>query len=908
MPANVCASSALISDVVTEHALHRWHLRFGHLGVSQIVRLSTSGSVKGIKLPSKPLVNLPMCDSCAMGKMHRLNIPTVSTRPDPTSLLAIISADIAVVNYIGIGKVRYFAVFVCVASRRNWVYLLRHRSDILNCFKTLHKFCLVQYNLSIKCLRADGEFPTSGFREFADSVGCRFEFTCADSSFQNGHAERMIRTISEMALSQLYYSGLPLVWWGEFVLTSSYILNRSPASALGDITPFEVWKNYAPDVSHFRTIGCLAWVRVPSVLRDKVQPKAKPLVFIGYSEERKGWKFANPVTRRVTFSRDAIFDETRTFKPIMSKCPTKSLVDGLIDKPLASDPSGRPNSLSSLALARNDCNYAATYVSELLVDDSAFAVTSAFDDGVRLLEPKTFKAAMISAQRDDWTAAMQSELKSLVENNTWTLQPLPAGKKTIRTKWVYKIKQFADGSIDRYKARLVALGFTQRKNIDYFETFAPVARYETLRLLFAYAAHFNSPVFGLDVSTAFLNGKVDAEIFITMPAGFIYPEGKAGFVGKLHKSLYGLKQSPRAWHKVLLELLFSLGFTQSNGDPCLLFRRVKGALVLFLIYVDDLNFVCPDPAFTTKLKKSIMTRFKCRDLGRIDWLLGMCIEYPAAGGIFIHQQKYVLDLLERFSMTYCNPVSTPADSNVNFSPEMCSTDESFHRSIPYRAAVGGLLHLARCTRPDIAYIVNALSRYLTKYGPAHWTAVKRVLAYLKGTSGYGIFYERGSPNSDFSITAWCDAAFADDLESRRSTCGYFTFLAGGPLTWKSGLQPDFRPSLSTTEAEYVAAFLATKEIVWLRQLFHSIGCVLSSPTPLHEDNTSTISMSQDAGVFHSRTKHIDIKYHYVRSCMGVDITMIPTPTEDQLADILTKALSKTLFIPFRDIILRRMTS
>lgn len=903
--------SALVTDVVTQHALHRWHLRFGHLGISQILRLPSTGAVTGISLPPNAQLDLPMCDSCVMGKFHRLNIPKTATRASPTDLLSIVAADIAIVNHPAIGNYRHYIVFFCLASHRNWVYLLRNRSDILACFKDLYKLCLVQYGIRIRCLRADGEFPTTGFREFGAANGITFEFTCADSSFQNGHAERFIRTIREMSLTMLLHSGLPLRWWGEFVLTASYILNRSPVSALGGRTPYEIWKKSPPNVTHFRVVGCLAWVRIPQIHRDKLQPKAKPLVFIGYSEERKGWKFGNPVTDRITYSRDAVFDETRTYKPLLTRPPSIDQVDQLIPASMieADHLISRSTSLSELASRRNDSHFASVYyTSEVDVDSSAYSVTTAFVDGVRVLEPKSYTAALKSLQREHWIAAMDSEMESLSANKTWELQPLPPGRKAIRTKWVFKVKQNSDGSIERYKARLVALGFSQRENVDYFETFAPVARYETLRFLFAYAAHFRYFVEGLDVSTAFLNGDVEEEIFVHMPQGFTYPDGKDGFVGRLRKALYGLKQSPRAWHQVLLTHLFSLGFKQSNGDPCLLYLNVNNNLVLFLIYVDDLNYVCPDSQFSATLKASIMQRFKCRDLGRVDWLLGMSISYPESGGIFINQEKYILDLLERFRMTDCYPVHTPADCNVKFTQELCSTDEksvSKVRSLPYRAAVGALLHLSRCTRPDIAYIVHNLSRFLSNFGPAHWTAVLRVFAYLKATSSYGLFYQPGT-STDFTLSAWCDAAFADDLVSRRSTCGFVTFLAGAPLTWKSGLQPDFRPSLSTTESEYVALFLVTKEVVWLRTLMKSVGCSLSAPTPVHEDNTSTVALARDAGVFHARTKHIDIKYHYVRSCLGDAIDLISIRTTDQFADILTKALPKALFTPFRDQLLKTL--
>ena len=455
-------------------------------------------------------------------------------------------------------------------------------------------------------------------------------------------------------------------------------------------------------------------------------------------------------------------------------------------------------------------------------------------------------------------------MTSLQENEVWDLVKLPAGRKTVGSKWVYKIKTGADGSVQRYKARLVAQGFTQKYGTDFDETFCPVVRQGSLRLLIALSVQNGLTLHQVDVTTAFLNGTLEEEVYMHQPEGFVY-QRKEELVCKLKKSIYGLKQSPRCWNTTLDTYLKELGFTQTASDPCIYYRKTGGDMLYIGVYVDDIILGAKTEKQLQEIKDELSKEFEIKDLGKLKYFLGMkVVQDEASKSIWIGQPAYTEDVLKRFGMENCKPTSTPVNASSKLQPAT-DQDEPVNQT-EFQSAIGSLMYLAVSTRPDIAYAVNNLAKFISKPQKEHWTALKRVLRYLKDTVNYGILYRQEGSNE---CIGYSDADWAGDVSDRRSTSGYIFMLGGGAISWSSRKQKCV--ALSTAEAEYVALAGAAQECIWLRQLIAELEGSSQSPMLLYEDNQAAIAMTKNPQ-FHGRAKHIDIRHHFVREQVACERT------------------------------------
>jgi hypothetical protein len=391
----------------------------------------------------------------------------------------------------------------------------------------------------------------------------------------------------------------------------------------------------------------------------------------------------------------------------------------------------------------------------------------------------------------------------------------------------------------------------------------------------------------MDVVTAFLNGELEEEIFMKQPPGFEV-KGDENLVCRLKKSLYGLKQSPRQWNKMLDGFLKKKGFTKSEVDPCIYLKGDK-KVIMIALYVDDLIIASDSGALMEETKQDLNGRFKMKDLGRLHFCLGIEIVWKDDGTCVFNQSKYIRNVLERFGMKDCKPVSTPTNLGQKLTKAMSPSTEKAKlemAEVPYRSAVGSLIYLVTGTRPDIAVAVGEVSKFLDNPGREHWMAVKRILRYLKQTEKIGIWC---NPKST-ELEGYSDADWAGDLDNRRSTTGYLFKIGGVPICWKSKRQPTV--ALSTAEAEYMALSLAVQTVIWIRKLLKNFGVSIEKPTTLYEDNQGCIAMAKNP-VNHERTKHIDIRYHFVREKVEEGIVQVEyLETEEMLADILTKGLAR----------------
>ena len=499
-------------------------------------------------------------------------------------------------------------------------------------------------------------------------------------------------------------------------------------------------------------------------------------------------------------------------------------------------------------------------------------ITSNFEEAVNSV-PSNFEEAINSVDREKWISAMKNEMNSLKENETWKLVE-KSNQKVINCRWVFTKKEN-----DVFKARLVIKGYAQTEGIDYKETFSPVVRFDTVRFLMSIAARQGLKLGKFDIKTAFLYGTLIEEIFMKQPEGF--SDGTSR-VCKLLKSLYGLKQAPRCWSEEFTKFLESLGFCRSKADPCLFIYEKDGTIILIAVFVDDGFVVASSIRLIEGLFNNLKKKFQITCTLNVENFLGVEIHRSADGSILLHQESYAKKVLERFKMLESNSMKTPIECGWN--------DKDLSKSacnVPYREAVGNLMYLAVVTRPDISFAVNVASRALENPTERHWSLVKRIMRYIKGTLDVGLLYQKSG-----NFVTYSDADYAGDCKTRKSTSGMVCMNASAAITWQSKRQQCV--ALSTTEAEYVSASAATKEIVWMRKLFEDCK-ILNVKYVLHVDNMSAIKLIKNPE-FHERTKHIDIKYHYVRNAYkdGVmDVEYINT--DEQIADIFTKALSKPKF-------------
>ncbi|XP_073268730.1 uncharacterized protein [Populus alba] len=479
---------------------------------------------------------------------------------------------------------------------------------------------------------------------------------------------------------------------------------------------------------------------------------------------------------------------------------------------------------------------------------------------------------------------MREELDALHAQSTWDLVPLPPSKNLVGCKWVYRIKKNADGSIARHKARLVAKGFSQEEGIDYHETFSPVVKPTTVRLVLALAAQFNWSLRQLDVTNAFLHGLLHEEVYMAQPPGFVSKLHPSDFVCRLKKSLYGLKQAPRAWNERFTSFLPSLGFQASSTDPSLFVQHSSLGVVILLLYVDDIILIGSHASLLSSVIAALTQEFDMKDLGRLHYFLGLQITYLPSG-LFVSQMSYITDLLSRVDLQHSKSCDTPCLPHHHL---LKDDGQPYSHPQQYRSIVGALQYLT-FTRPDIAFSVNQACQFMHNPMHSHVVAVKRILRYLKGTLDVGLHFQGGP----LHLQAYSDADWAGDPNDRRSVSGSIVFLGSSPISWASKKQHTV--SRSSTEAEYRALAIAAAELAWIRQLLCDVHIPLHIPPIIHCDNISAISLASNP-VFHSRMKHLQIDYHFVRErVIKGDLLVQHVSSADQFADILTKGLSTLLF-------------
>lgn len=883
-----------------------WHHRYGHLNYKGLRVLAKKEMVKG--LPEIEETE-EICEDCIIGKQHRDSIPKTANWMANEKLQLVHSDICGPINPTSNGGSRYFMTLTDDFSRKTWTYVLTKKTNALAIFKQFKAVAEKETNCQIKCLRTDrgGEFTSTAFNDFCSKNGIKRQLTAAYTPQQNGVSERKNRTIMNMVRSMLAGMKVPKRFWPEAVLWATYVLNRSPTMSVKDITPEEAWSNVKPSVHHFKVFGCLAYAHVTDTQRKKLDPKSIKCVNLGISEESKAYKLYDPVAKKIIVSRDVIFDETKGWEWDGKSQKLQSIdVEESVDPSVAEDVNAHGDSsdnesplqhASETESEEHDAEPVVTprsrrppawvrdFVTDIEnVEDAELHNLAVFSSNH---DPTTYEEA---AKFEIWRKAMDQEIESIERNDTWELTDLPKGSKKIGVKWIYKTKYNEDGKVEKYKARLVAKGYSQQHGIDYNEVFAPVARWDTIRTILALAASNGWNVYQLDVKSAFLHGELVENVYVEQPLGY-QKQGKNS-VYKLKKALYGLKQAPRAWYSKIESYFVQEGFTKCPYEHTLFVKQDnKGKVLIISLYVDDLIYTGNDEGMFCEFRKSMRSNFAMTDLGRMRYFLGVEVK-QVDDGILICQHKYAQDILARFGMENCNAVCNP------MVPGNKLTKDEGGKSVDatkYRQMIGSLMYLL-ATRPDLTFSVCLIARYMDRPTELHLAAAKRVLRYLKGTMEFGVWYKK--QNGRVNLQGWTDSDYAGDLDDRKSTSGYVFTFGSGPISWSSKKQAIV--TLSTTEAEFVAAASCACQAVWLKRILDQLGKPQDSGVVIWCDNSSSVKLSKNP-VMHGRCKHIDVRFHFLRDLAKEGVVKLKhCSTQEQLADIMTKALKLDSFCKLRE--------
>jgi len=504
-------------------------------------------------------------------------------------------------------------------------------------------------------------------------------------------------------------------------------------------------------------------------------------------------------------------------------------------------------------------------------------------------DPKSLHEAQSHSDWPSWKKAMDRELSTLKQAGTWETVPCLKDKNVIDCKWVYRTKYKSDGAIDKHKARLVARGFTQVYGVDYLKTYSPVAKLASLRTILVLTACLGWDIICFDFNAAYLNGELEEleEIYMEQAPG--YAEGGAGFIKRLKKVLYGLKQAGHRWYDTFARELADLGFYPSAADPGVFFAQIGNHILILPVHVDDCTLTGSSNKLIAQYKTKLDDKFPLTDLGPIHWLLGIEVTCDHdAHTISLCQSSFIDTILARFSLADTKPYGTPMVPSTSYSKHdspSSPADVVRMRKVPYREAIGSLMYIAIATRPDISFAVSCLSQFLENPGEAHWQAVKCVFRYLAGTRDQALTYG----TEQHELQGYTDAD-GTSQEHRHAISRYAFIIDGGAVSWS--LQKQELVTLSTAEAEYVVATHAAKECIWLHRLTGKLFPSLHTQTTLFCDNQAALKLATDDN-YHARTKHIDIRFHFIRQVISSGaINMVYCPTDDMMADILTKVLPR----------------
>lgn len=888
------------------HSLDMWHRIMGHLNFQDLMKLENV--VEGMNVNS---TDKGFCDVCHKGKQPHNSVNRTADAKAKAPLDLIHTDLSGPITPTAKDGFRFVINFIDDYSGMVFPYFLKKKSD--SCI-ALKKFIADVSIIGImKILRSDngGEFISGEFQQCLFDNNIKHQKSAPYTPEQNGTVERGWRTIFDMSRCMIIESDVPKHLWTYAVAAASYTRNRCYQQRTKK-TAFELFIGKKPNIEHMMPFGSECYVRLENV--RKLDERAERRIFLGYDRSSPSYIVYNPDDRSVKCSRNVKFNLSESVPPCDSvgiphiakpidqddKLNDEDIKHKVVDK-VEDKVEANPTVEETINVRPKRVNKLPSYLQDYVLDDKynedECKITIDYCCKMNMNIPRTIEEALASEEAYKWKEAMHDEVSSLRENNTWDIVKLPEHCNVISGKWVFNLKSDNKNNITKYKARYVAHGFLQREGIDYQETFAPTARLVSIRTILQCAIMYDFTIHQMDVKTAFLNAPIDYPVYLKQPKGF--EEGE-DLVCRLNKSLYGLKQSSRMWNITIDRFMCDMKFQRSDIDHCLYIRKTDTDIIYIIIWVDDILIAASNNDILNEVKRALNNKFKMSDLGQLKWFLGMEFNFGNTE-ITVNQTQYLKNILTDFGMQNCKPVSTPCVEKPDFDKAVASdllsrdSEEEKHEAGPllkrYRSAVGSLIYCMICTRPDLSWIVTKLSQFNNNPTEVHWQAVKRVFRYLKHTLDYCLTFRKSE--EDVFVHGFCDADWASSSD-RHSITGYcFSLINNGcAISWKSKRQQTV--ALSTCEAEYMALTAALQEALSLRYLMKEVCPHYNSEEPvvIFEDNQGAIALAQNP-VAHNRTKHIDVKYHFIReNISNKTVHLRYIPTDQMIADCLTKPLGR----------------
>ncbi|KAG8499323.1 hypothetical protein CXB51_005887 [Gossypium anomalum] len=827
-----------------------------------------------------------VCVACQQGKSHKLPFSRSNTKY--VDLFELVVSDLWGAAVPCEGNL-YYVSFLDMTSRFTWIYLIRRKSQAVECFSQFQMMVFTQFGKHIKQFQSDwgGEFPA--FSSVLANQGILHRVSCPYTSEQNGVAEH-----------------------GK--------------------TPFQCLFNHAPTYDDLWVFGCCCFPYLRPFGNHKLEFRSQPSTFLGYSPHHKGY-FCLTLDGKVIVSCHVVFDENRflsslsttssdqlplnttTYVPVVRSCISNKIhPDSVVETSVGSSngdsiqsnfpATSNVSSHSSTSISADREEVPSTIVSPTAPPDvspvsviNTHAMVTRSKAGIfkpRALcadkvevEPCTVEEAL---SHPDWQLAVQAEFDALLANSTWELCPLPSGRKVIGCKWLFKIKKNHDGTISRRKARLVAKGCSQVPGYNFKETFSLVVKPATIRFILSITVTKGWHLRQVDVNNTFLNGDLTDDVFMQQPPGYeqFGPNGER-LVCRLTKALYGLWQAPRAWFDKLKQFRVSAGFTVSKSDASLFVRLSSDHTIYVLVYVDDIVITGSSVDEINCFVQMLHNQFALKDMGELHYFLGIEVSQSSSGSIHLCQRKYIRELLALSSMTNARSVYTPMITSSRLSKD---EGEPLADPTEYRSIAGALQYIV-LTRPDIAHAVNRVCHFMHAPTTLHMVALKRISRYLSGTLSHGLVFRK----SDLlSLVGYADANWGLDFDVRQSTTGYFVYYGDNPISWCSKKQQVV--SRSTAEAEYRSLAAAASDVTWLVSLLTELNLSSVDLPTVWCDNSSAVAIAANP-VLHSKFKHVELDLFFVREkVVHGELVVSEVPACDQVADVLTKPLSVSMFTQF----------
>lgn len=909
-----------------------WHERLGHISNKALLKLKDNTLGNAIT-NNKESTSIENCETCIKAKMTS----KISREPSPrsTKYLAKIHVDIGgPISPRTKGGFKYYITFLDDFSKELQVKLLRNRKGLYKVLKELIELSENQADTKVKRIHADNEFKSKEIETLFTNKGILITYSSPYSHEQNGGAERINRTLFNKVRALLIASNLPKFLWGEALLATVYIYNRTPNSSIDYKTPYELKTGTKPDISNIRTWGSLTYKKEPKELLSKLDNRASPYYLIGYGSNQ--YKLLDISNYTTVYARDVKILEGNFYNKddpntevleIIEKEDLEDLeTNNNKTKELETDspnlidynkvPRERAPSPQVVIESKKQYINSSKNLEDLNLDysyeekrdpnslDYKEVYNQLLEEALisRGEEPNSFKdvLSLESPEKENYLEAMKVEVSTLNKLNTWKLVPRPNNPKLVlKGRWVLTKKFKANGTLDKYKARWVVKGFLQVYGVNYNETFASTSKPNTIRLLLYIATNLGWEIYSWDIKSAFPNAPIDSTIYVEQPIGFIDKNKPSNYVCLLNKALYGLKQSARQWQLYLATILAKFGFINLVTDTAVFYSKDKP--IILVIHVDDILVFAEKKSYIDELYKDLSaTNLEVSNLGELKEFLGIQINRNKdKKELVISQEGYITKILNRFEKSSLKPKVNPLTLGIKLDKNL---DQASSNDISrYQQEIGSLIYLTTFTRPDLAFPINYLARFMSNPSSEHFKALDVVWSYLVKTKDLGIIISGQScsntPLNSSNLIGYVDADWGGDLVTRRSTTGYVYLVNKVPISWFSKLQKT--PAISSCEAEYMAYKEAIKENLFinnfLNELPNYVSKLFKNRKTLFTDSLSAIELSKNP-LYHARSKHIDITYHFSRDkVLNKEIYLEYIPTEEMLADGLTKGLSNPKF-------------